>query len=72
MKMKLIENRLITLEPGEYLRAGADDPSVLKLAHETQGLIVETVVDSHKDMNFLTVLVNGHLVNVWHHLQCER
>jgi aerobic-type carbon monoxide dehydrogenase small subunit (CoxS/CutS family) len=70
--MKSTENRLITLEPGEYLRAGADSPTMLRLTNEAQGLVVKSVSDPHGDANFLTVLVNGQLVNVWHQLRCDR
>jgi len=66
MSRRLIENKLITLQPGDYLRAGGDGTALLKLNEETQGLIIKTVTDGHRKDNFLTVvLVNGHLINVW-------
>lgn len=66
MSRRSIENKLVTLQPGEYLRAGGDGSALLTLKKETQGLIVKSVSDGHREDSFLSVvLVNGHLINVW-------
>ena len=66
MSRRLTENKLVTLQPGEYLRAGGDGNAHLSLKKETQGLVIKTVADRHRENSLLNVvLVNGHLVNVW-------
>ncbi len=66
MSRRSTENKLVTLQPGEYLRAGGDGNAHLTLKKETQGLVIRSVSDGHRENSFLTVvLVNGHLINVW-------
>ncbi len=66
MSRRLTENKLVTLQPGQYLRAGTDGNAHLTLKAETQGLVIKSVSDGHREDSVLTVvLVNGHLINVW-------
>lgn len=66
MSRTLIENKLVTLRPGDYLRAGGDGSALLTLKKETQGIVVRSVSDGHRENSMLAVvLVNGQLVNVW-------
>jgi len=66
MSRRSIESKLITLQPGDYLRAGGDGSALFTLKKETQGLVIKSVDDGHRENSFMTVvLVNGHLINVW-------
>ena len=67
MSRRLTENKLVTLQPGEYLRAGGEGNAHLTLKKETQGLVIKSVNDSHREnpLTLTVVLVNGQLVNVW-------
>ena len=70
MSMRLTENKLILLEPGGYLRAGGKGSATLKLKQKVQGLVIKAVKDPAA--THLTVLVNGHLVNVWTQEKCDK
>jgi len=67
IKMSINENDLIMVKPGEYIRAGRTGQAILKIEKPTQGLIVkkQSEITVTEDMSFLTVLVDGQLVNLW-------
>ena len=66
MSRSSTENKLVTLQPGEYLRAGPEGDAHLTLEKETQGLIIRSVLDGQReDLSLTVVLVNGQLINVW-------
>ena len=63
--MKLINNQLIEIPPGRYVRAGPDGEGFKEISEPTQGLIVKKVESKDLQHDFQTVLVDGDLINWW-------
>ena len=62
---KLIDNRLVVVLPGKYVRASSGMPAVKKIDEPTQGIVIESYRNAQNGKDFQTILVDGDLINRW-------
>jgi len=56
---------LVEIPPGRYVRCGQNGDGFKEIAKPVQGLVVNQLRSGDREREFMTVLVEGDLINYW-------